>query len=253
MNDVLLSGKPTVNKAGNVKFGDVDATKKAKLIKKLRDIIGDDADKLKNIDDIFDNITAIRTGWGEMFSALSTRITGKQLDEFKGLFGNKFKDWLGQTYDVYQNRSLIPFFNWKPATEAVEATKKMFIEQAKRNGVKLTDGEAELYVERLVKSAQKQGLPKGLRLDKEASPLFKMPIFRKGTIQEDLVNLDNSKLINKEARKNIEAVLGKTKNPMQTILSGTTRLSLITRRNQFFNELLQQSDKLSNQVQPLTG
>ena len=38
MNDVLLSGKPTVNKAGNVKFGDVDATKKAKLIKKLRDI-----------------------------------------------------------------------------------------------------------------------------------------------------------------------------------------------------------------------
>ncbi len=244
MNDVLLSGKPTVNKAGNVKFGDVDATKKAKLIKKLRDIIGDDADKLKNIDDIFDNITAIRTGWGEMFSALSTRITGKQLNEFKGLFGNKFKDWLGQTYDVYQNRSLIPFFNWKPAREAVEATKKMFIEQAKRNGVRLTDGEAELYVERLVKSAQKQGLPKGLRLDKEASPLFKMPIFRKGTIQEDLVNLDNSKLINKEARKNIEAVLGKTKNPMQTILSGTTRLSLITRRNQFFNELLDQSNKL---------
>jgi hypothetical protein len=67
-----------------------------------------------------------------MFSALSTRITGKQLNEFKGLFGNKFKDWLGQTYDVYQNRSLIPFFNWKPATEAVEATKKMFIEQAKK-------------------------------------------------------------------------------------------------------------------------
>ena len=66
---------------------------------------------------------------------------------------------------MYQNRSLIPFFNFKPATEAVEATKKMFIEQAKKekNGVKLTDGEAELYVERLVKSAQKQGLPKGFK------------------------------------------------------------------------------------------
>ena len=31
---------------------------------------------------------------------------------------------------------------------------------------------------------------------------------------------------------------------MQTILSGTTRLSLITRRNQFFNDLLTESDKL---------
>ena len=246
INDVMLSGKPTVNKAGNVKFGDVDAAKKAKLIKKLRGIIGDDTDKLKNIDDIFDNVKAIRTGWGEMFSALGTRITGKQLDEFQGLFGNKFKDWMGQTYDVYQNRSLIPFFNFKPATEAVENTKKMFIEQAKKNGVKLEPGEAELYVERLVKSAQKQGLPKGLKLDKASSPLFKMPMFRKGTIQEDLVNLDNTKLISKEARKNIEAVLGKTNNPMQTILSGTTRLSLITRRNQFFNDLLTESDKLGS-------
>jgi hypothetical protein len=244
INDVMLSGKPTLNKAGNVKFGDVDAAKKTKLIKRLRNIIGDDPDKLKNIDDIFDNISAIRTGWGEMFSALSTRITGKQLNEFKGLFGNKFKDWMGQTYDVYQNKSLIPFFNWKPATEAVEATKKMFIEQAEKNGVKLNEGQAENYVNRIIKSAQKQGLPKGFVMDKPSSPLFEMPIFRKGTIQEDLVNLDNSKLISKEARKNIEAVLGKAKNPMQTILDGTTRLSLITRRNQFFNELLEQSDKI---------
>ena len=34
--------------------------KKTKLIKKLKeDIIGDDTDKLKNIDDIFDNVTAL--------------------------------------------------------------------------------------------------------------------------------------------------------------------------------------------------
>jgi len=246
INDVMLSGKTTINKAGNVKFGDVDATKKAALIKKLKQVL-DNPEKLKEAESaIFDNVTAIRTGWGEMFSALSTKITGKQLDEFKGLFGGKFKDWMGQTYDVYQNKSLIPFFNWRPAAEAVENTEKMFIEQAKRNGVKLQPGEARLYVERLVKSAQDQGLPKGLVMDKPSSPLFKMPIFRKGTIQEDLVNLDNSKLITKEAKKNIEALLGKTANPMQTILSGTTRLSLITRRNQFFNELLSESDKIGS-------
>ena len=241
MNDVLLSGKRTMNKAGNVRFSDVDPIKKAKLIKRLRNIIGDDPDKLKNIDDIFDNMTAIRTGWGEMFSALGTRITGKQLDEFKGLFGNKFKNWMEQTYDVFQNKSLIPFFNWKPAKEAVEATKKMFMEQAKKNKVKLTEGQAENYVNQIIKTA-KPG--RSLKLGKPEAPGFKLPIFRKGTIQDDYVNLDNSKLIGKQAKKNIEAVLGKAKNPMQTILDGTTRLSLITRRNQFFNELLEQSDKI---------
>ena len=116
INDTMLSGKPIVNKTGNVKFGDVDAAKKTKLIKKLKEVI-DDPKKLKETEEaIFGNISAIRTGWGDMFSALRTRITGKQLDEFQSLFGKKFKNWMGQTYDVYQKKGLIPFFNWKPAT-----------------------------------------------------------------------------------------------------------------------------------------
>jgi len=242
INDTMLSGKPTVNKAGNVKFGDMDATKKTKLIKKLKQVIKDDPKKLKEAEDaIFGNITAIRTGWGDMFSSLGTRITGKQLTEFQGLFGNKFKDWMGQTYEVYQNKSVIPFFGWKPAAEAVKNTKKMFIEQAKRNGVKLTDGQAENYVNQLIKTFR---MPTGLKLNKPLSPAFKMPMFRKGTTLEDMVNLDNSKLINKETRKNLDALFGKTQNPMETILSGTTKLSLLTRRNQFFNDLLTESDKL---------
>ena len=242
INDTMLSGKPTVNKAGNVKFGDMDATKKTKLIKKLKQVIKDDPEKLKEAQDaIFGNVAAIRTGWGDMFSSLGTRITGKQLTEFQGLFGNKFKDWMGQTYEVYQNKSVIPFFGWKPAAEAVKNTKKMFIEQAKRNGVKLTDGQAENYVNQLIKTFR---MPTGLKLNKPLSPAFKMPMFRKGTTLEDMVNLDNSKLINKETRKNLDALFGKTQNPMETILSGTTKLSLLTRRNQFFNDLLTESDKL---------
>ena len=241
INDTMLSGKPTVNKAGNVKFGDIDATKKTKLIKKLKQVI-DDPQKLKETQDaIFGNVDAIRTGWGDMFSSLGTRITGKQLTEFQGLFGNKFKDWMGQTYEVYQNKSVIPFFGWKPAAEAVKNTKKMFIDQAKKNGVKLTDGQAENYVNQLIKTFR---MPKGLKLNKPLSPAFKMPMFRKGTTLEDMVNLDNSKLINKETRKNLDALFGKTQNPMETILSGTTKLSLLTRRNQFFNDLLTESDKL---------
>ena len=45
-------------------------------------------------------------------------------------------------------------------------------------------------------------------------------------------------------RKVIDELLGKTKNPMQTILAGTSKLSLITRRNEFFDDLVKKSDQL---------
>ena len=43
----------------------------------------------------------------------------------------------------------------------------------------------------------------------------------------------------KEAdRKVFEKLLGKQNNPMQTILGGTAKLSMITRRNLFFQDLI---------------
>ena len=48
----------------------------------------------------------------------------------------------------------------------------------------------------------------------------------------------------KENREVIEQLFGKTKNPMQTVLGGTARLSLVTRRNEFFQDLIAKSDEL---------
>ena len=39
-------------------------------------------------------------------------------------------------------------------------------------------------------------------------------------------------------REAIEQLLGRQKNPMQTILGGTAKLSVISRRNTFFDDLL---------------
>jgi hypothetical protein len=51
----------------------------------------------------------------------------------------------------------------------------------------------------------------------------------------------------KETEKVIDELLGKTKNPMQTILAGTSKLSLITRRNEFFDDLVKKSDQLKSE------
>jgi hypothetical protein len=242
INDLLLSGDPAINDAGKVTFGNLNEELKQIVVNDLKTAGAKD----ETIQSILSGLSVIRTGWGDMFSAIGGKIDPKDLGNFKKLFGNKFKNYLGSTYDIFQNKSIIPFLGFKPTEEAIQKTKEMFKQAAIQNGRPITDLEAEGFVERLIKSAR---LPDDFRMDKPADPIFKIPDFFVGkTILDDAVKGDgfiSLKDLPKENKEIIEKLLGKTKNPMQTILGGTSRLSLVTRRNQFFQDLLVKSDELS--------
>ena len=241
LNDLLLSGKPKVNNAGEFKFGAMDENIQKDVVEFLRK----NGAKPKQVNEIIDNLNLIRDGWGDMFSALGRQMEPDEIAEYQKLFSDKFKNYLGSTYQIFQNKSLIPFFNYKPAEESVNELKNIFKSAALQKGKNLTDEQAEYYVERLVKSAR---LPKGFRMDKPADPIFEIPDFFVGkSMLDDAVTdkgfISLSSLPDKQ-RRVIESVLGKEKNALQTILGGTGRISLITRRNEFFNTLLNKSDEL---------
>lgn len=180
-----------------------------------------------------------------MFSALGGKISKDKnaFKEFKQLFGKKFQDYLGSTYDIFSNRSVLPFLSYKPTEEAVQKAITLFKDVARQNGKTITDGQAEYYVNRLVKTAT---LPKGFKMDKASDVVFKLPDFFVGkTVLDDAVSgkgYANMVNLPKEAQSVIKELLGEQKNPMQTILAGTSRLSLVTRRNEFFDDLVKQSD-----------
>jgi hypothetical protein len=241
LNDLLLSGEPVLDDAGKVTFGALDENIKDGVVNTLKKAGAKD----ETIANILGNLSAIRSGWGDMFSAIGGKIDPENIGDFKQLFGNKFKNYLGSTYDIFQNKSLIPMFNFKPAEQAIEKTKEMFKQVALQNGRPITDEQANYFVDRLVKTAR---LPKGFRMDKPSDPIFQIPDFFVGkTVLDDAVTdkgFASLSSLPAENKKIIEELLGKTKNPMQTILGGTARLSLITRRNQFFQDLVSKSDEL---------
>jgi hypothetical protein len=241
INDLLISGEPVIDDTGKVIFGNLDENIKNAVIKDLKDAGASD----EVVANILGNLSVIRTGWGDMFSAIGGKIDPENIADFKQLFGNKFKNYLGSTYDIFQNKSLLPMFNFKPAEEAINKTKQMFRQVALQNGKELTDEQANYYVDRLVKTAR---LPKGFRMDKPSDPIFQIPDFFVGkTVLDDAVTdrgFASLSSLPKENRQIIEELLGKSKNPMQTVLGGTARLSLITRRNQFFQDLVAKSDEL---------
>ena len=242
LNEAMLSGTPKVSdRTGKVVFGEIDTAKK-KIVDKLLDTAQAKPEIRKAI---FNNLDSIRTGWGDMFSALGGKIARDKtaFKEFKQLFGKKFQDYLGSTYDIFSNRSILPFLSYRPTDEAVQKAVTLFRDVARQNGKPISAQQAEYYVNRLVKTAQ---LPKGFKMDKPSDVVFQIPDFFVGkTVLDDAVTSKGyANMVNlpANAQKVIKELLGEQKNPMQTILAGTSRLSLVTRRNEFFDDLVKQSD-----------
>ena len=182
-----------------------------------------------------------------MFSKLGRSLSKEELTEFQQHFGSKFKEYLGTTYDIFQNKSIIPFFNYKPAAQEIEATKQVFIQSAKEAGKDLTDLQAEQIVARVLDTAS---YPKGFRIDKKSEAIFNVPeFFVNRTVLDDLATARGSSIANisqlsPEVKPVFDKLLGKNKNPMQSMLAGMSKLSMITQRNLFFRNLKTKSDEL---------
>ena len=243
INDLLLSGDPKLDDLGVATFGKLDEAKKATLVKELKDLKVDD----QVITDILGSLSTIRTRWSDLFSKLGRSLGQNEIKEFKTLFGNKFKNYIGSTYDIFQNQSIFPWVRYKPVKESVDEAKEVFKSSAREAGEELTDLQAEQAVTRVLRTAR---LPKGIRMDKPSDAIFEVPnFFVNRTTLDEVVTARGSALVSagaiKEAdRKVFEKLLGKQQNPMQTILGGTAKLSMITRRNLFFQDLISKNKEL---------
>jgi len=246
INDLLLSGDAQIDDLGYAKFGALDQTKKEALLKKLQDLKVDE----ETMGTIFGSLTTIRDKWADLFSNLGRTLGKNEIQEFKKLFGNKFKNYIGATYDVFQNKSILPFFAYTPTREAIERAKTVFKQSADEAGKPITDLQAEEIVANALKDPN---LPKGFRLDKPSDVIFKVPDFfvnktvldetLKRRVAQPLVSIGEIK--SKADREVFEELFGKQRNPMQTIIGATAKLSMLTRRNMFYRDLLKKNDEVS--------
>jgi len=247
VNDALLSGKAELDDAGVAAFSKMDD----KAMLKVDDLIKKFAKDSKQADElrisIFGGLSTMRSKWSELFSQLGGTLDQKDIKEFQKLFGGKFKNYLGSTYDVFQDKSILPWIKYRPASDAIDKAKESFIASAKEAGEEMTELQAEAAVARVLKTAR---LPKGIRMDKPSDAIFEVPsFFVNRTTLDKVVTERGSALVSAGALKSgtketFEQLLGKQKNPMQTMLGGMAKLSLVTRRNVFFNDLIKKSDEL---------
>ena len=266
MGEVLLSGKPqedllnkyapdTINAKGRkikgeyigqVVFEEMDQVKWKNLEGRL---ISKGMDQ-KNIDEIYQELQRIRGTWGTLFTGLGRRMDPESLSKFKEVMGNKWKNYLDTNYKLFTNKSFIPALNYKPATQAVDKLKKVFMESAKKEGKELGPVEAENLVTDLYKNA---ALPSGFNLNRSSDVIFELPDYvGKNVLKVTDTSLDdaakfrgiaNMSDLTDENKILFEELFGKDKSALQLILNGTNKLSMITRRNQMLDNLVKKSDE----------
>ena len=250
VNEALLSGKAEFNANGVAEFGEMDQA----LINKVRDKIkklAPNAEKASELEkSIVGGLSIMRSKWAGLFEELGGTLGPDDLKEFQALFGGKFKNYLGSTYDFMQEKSIIPWLRYKPAAEAVENAKTLFKDSfATANpGKVMGDMEAESIVQGVLDSAR---IPKGLRFDKPSDAVFDIPsFFVNRTALDDAVKrtrpmISIGELDSAADKKVFNELLGKHSNPMQTMIGGMAKLSMITRRNVFYNDMMKKSDEMA--------
>jgi hypothetical protein len=252
MNKVLLSSSDDANKLKPIYKSNAEGiesigfgTMNKKLAKEFTDDLKKLGAKKEDIDGIFDNLNAMRLGWGQLFSSMGKRLDADGAKEFKNLFGDKVTTWLDSTYDVFKNRKSKLGEMYTPSKEVMDAAKVSFKQLYRKNtGKTLSDAAAQQQVLRVYNSAK---IEKGFKLNTKSDPYFKLPeFFVAKSSADDVFKMTDTRMaeLTKSQREVIEKLFGKGDDAFQTILNGTHKLSAIVRRNEYFDNLLNESNKL---------
>ena len=247
LNKTLLSGDIDIDSAtGKIDFGNMNKG----MVDEITDMMRKKGGSAEDIQGVLDSFYDIRSGWKLMFDDLGASMDKKALADFGDVFGTKFKDYLGSTYEIFQNKSIIPMMNYKPTAEAVKKMMQQFTESAAEKGVKLEPEQAEYYVNKLIETAR-PAQTFATNAERTSGVYFDAPdFFLNRTVLDDIETPPKTlplESLTGDAKKAVEDVLGKVSDPIQTILAGTNKLSMMTRRNQFFQTLKKSNDELLEQ------
>jgi len=242
----------TGNQLYNVTIDSMDATKVANLRNKLINKYKADP---KDVEDLLNRFTKGREKFGQLFTSMGRRFTPEALESFEEILPKYVNDILDRGYNVFKinKGSLDLAENYTPTKQIIKEAKEEFIGEAKRKGLTLSDELADQFVYEVWSGAS---LPKGFLLGKGApgQVRFKtIPDFMVKSV-EDTVNQGNlykskSSGYNMDdltgfAKPIIQKLLGKSKNPMASILEGTNNLSAQVRSNEFFDNLILKNNQL---------
>jgi len=237
LNDVLFSDN--IGKK-------ISPSKSAPIYKLLKD----NGAKDESIKSIFSSLNGARETFSNLINLSSN--APKDVKTLQSLMGNRVKDYLGNTYRIFEDNSILPYMRYQPTEEAIKNTQKFFKDYAAKNGKKITDFQAETMVNTVIKSAQKQKGPPGLPFkyvdDTAADEGPELDKFFKNILTDQISPTRILAETKGKDKATIQALFGKIEDPRFSIYNSMTKLSAIARKNELFERLAKQDEAVQKAV-----
>ena len=209
-----------------------------------------------------DTLEEMRQGWGDLLSIEGRsldmtktkeivkgriKVGPSTFDRWKELLPKTLNDRLDVGYKVFKNNPIKLADNVGPAKELIKQEEKNIknIAQNLPSPVKLSNQEAKKIVADIYQSAF---IDRKIPLSNKGSVLFRIPnYFVDKSFASKAAKYPNKQLIQltPETQALAKRLLGKDESAMSTILNGTNMLSTVIRRDEFYRNLLRNSEDIA--------
>ncbi len=226
--------------------------------------------KGKPIKEVKDNIRfemdLVRNKWGDLFSSYGRLLRPEELTQFKTAFKSKINEFMDSGAKVFNDRTIGTLKKYPPSRPIIQESVDQIVKASRALGAPLTDDNALRIVERIYNNAT---LEKGFNLKQNSGIFFrdiprlftdslagaiddasKLTTYQKTatgrTLGANLSSIKDVKLPDGsifERRKLLENLIGKSKDGLNTIITGTERIANLVVRNEVNNEIVRNSLK----------
>ena len=177
---------------------------------------------------------------------------GKKLQaNLRELMGDRMKQFIGTTYRIFQNQDFGFYQRYKPAEESIEKAKELFKRYAAKNKNPITDETAEQMVNSVLSQARQYN-------PKTKLPSFEFDNLTQGadtptniktfaqTLTKELPDGSKELKVIGKGSKVFRELFGEIEDARYSIYEGVNRLSMIARKNQLFDDILDADQRLKD-------
>jgi hypothetical protein len=238
--------KGDLNKEG------LDRTLKSNLLKQMNAV----KVPVQDQSIIFKGLTDTRQKFKELLE-ITAGGPGAKVDlpagvaiDLRALMGDRIKNYIGTTYELFQNREAGLFNKFKPAKQDKDFVANMFMRYAAKNKNPITKLEADDMVDEVMNSARnmdpkKDTLPTFAyqNLTRSADDAYNIKTFAQ-TLERETAAGDKTLQVLGKGSKAFRKLFGEVDDVRHSIFEGVNRLSVVARKNQMFDEILEVDDAM---------
>ena len=221
---------------------------------KLSETMAKKQSSKEDIQKMYDALKVARGGFVELLDFVKRRSSPDQVDvnikQLEDIMGDRVKQYIGNTYKIFEEKSILPFANYEPTEEAMQKATKLFQRYARftqrnnKNVSELPEQEARAMVRNILESVPKSK-PKGelptfkyINLTAGAETPDVLKTFARTVTKGKFAGADpNIPRVIGKGSKVFRELFGEIKDPRYSIFNAMTKLSSIARTTQFFGDL----------------